>query len=144
MKNFNPPKKVQILSLGDQFQKQHKELYPGMVLYLVKKESTGPGMFWYHFQQFMSGENVPETFKAHSNGDIYIREEIIPFRNQLCKFVAPEGYEEKYPWKNGEIFLFLGEIVGMPGHCAVVRFADGVTHFSYHTENFEPTNEYED
>jgi len=53
----------------------------------------------------------------------------------------PEGYEDKYPFKNGDAVLFHGEIENMPGHVAVVT-RDGKTHFGYHDDNFrEPTEE---
>lgn len=45
----------------------------------------------------------------------------------------PKG--QKYPFKNGDTVLMLGEIKHMPGHCVVVT-KDGKTHFGYHTENF--------
>ena len=48
----------------------------------------------------------------------------------------PEGFEDKYPWKEGETVLMLGEIKQMPGHC-VVATNDGKVHFGYHTENFK-------
>jgi hypothetical protein len=53
----------------------------------------------------------------------------------------PEGYEDKYPFQNGDSVLFLGEIENMPGHVAVVT-KDGKVRFGFHEENFrEPTEE---
>ena len=46
----------------------------------------------------------------------------------------PEG-SNKYPFKNGDTVLMLGELKHMPGHVAVVT-KDGKTHFGYHAENF--------
>lgn len=54
----------------------------------------------------------------------------------LVKAVLPEGYEDKYPFKNGETFVFLGEINNMPEHCVVVRHDDGKIFSGYHSENF--------
>ena len=46
-----------------------------------------------------------------------------------------------YPWKAGDIVLFLGEIKQMPGHCAVATH-DGKVHWGYHTFDFtEPTED---
>ena len=47
----------------------------------------------------------------------------------------PEGFEDQYPWKAGDIVLILGEVKHMPGHC-VVATKDGKVHFGYHTQNF--------
>jgi len=53
----------------------------------------------------------------------------------------PEGYEDKYPFKEGGGVLFLGEIENMPGHVAIVT-RDGKTHFGYHDDWFrEPTED---
>jgi len=47
----------------------------------------------------------------------------------------------KYPFNNGEIVLFLGEVVQMPGHCVVANNA-GYVIFGHHTEDFrEPTSD---
>ncbi len=60
---------------------------------------------------------------------------------QKVIFVAPEGYEEHFPFKNGECMLYLGEIPNMPGHVAVVDW-DGKVHWGYHLEDFrEPTED---
>ena len=49
----------------------------------------------------------------------------------------PKGYENQYPWKEGDAVLFLGEIQNMPGHVAVVT-RDGKVHWGYHPESFRP------
>jgi hypothetical protein len=52
-----------------------------------------------------------------------------------------DRYADKYPFKNGESVLFLGEIENMPGHVAVVT-RDGKVHYGYHDDHFrEPTEE---
>lgn len=45
------------------------------------------------------------------------------------------GYEDKYPWKNGECLLLLGEIENMPGHVAVCD-RSGRIHWGYHDDSF--------
>jgi hypothetical protein len=50
-------------------------------------------------------------------------------------FLRSNEYEENYPFKNGEILLFLGEIENCPGHCAVAD-KNGKVHWMYHTNNF--------
>lgn len=55
--------------------------------------------------------------------------------------IPPKGFEGKYPWKDGQTLLFLGEIEQMPGHCVVVDKA-GKVHWGFHTDNFrEPTED---
>ena len=48
---------------------------------------------------------------------------------------AAKKYAKEYPFKEGQHFLFLGEIPKMPGHCAVADRA-GKVHWGYHTDNF--------
>jgi hypothetical protein len=52
----------------------------------------------------------------------------------------PSGYEDKYPFKNGESVLFLGEIKNMRGHCTVVN-RDGKVFWGYHTDDFRNPTE---
>lgn len=53
----------------------------------------------------------------------------------------PDGYETVYPWREGEHLLYLGEIVNMPGHVAVVD-KKGKVQWGYHDDNFRnPTEE---
>jgi len=62
---------------------------------------------------------------------------------QLVKAVnnLPKGYQWQYPWKIGEILLFMGEIKQMPGHCLVVNRA-GKIYWGYHTDGFiEPSED---
>ena len=53
-----------------------------------------------------------------------------------------EKYADQYPFKVGDHLLFLGEIEGMPGHCAVVN-KNGQTFWGYHMENFVQLTEEE-
>lgn len=59
-------------------------------------------------------------------------------RNSLVRFnfaIVPEEYHKKYPFKEDDVFVFLGEIKQMPGHC-IVAGKDGRVIWGYHTENF--------
>jgi len=42
----------------------------------------------------------------------------------------------KLPFKPGVAYLFLGEIVHMPGHCVVADLRTGRLFTGYHTDNF--------
>jgi hypothetical protein len=57
-----------------------------------------------------------------------------PYQRVIARL--PKGYEHCYPFKEGDHLLFLNEIVGMPGHCAVVDRA-GKVHWGFGTEYFE-------
>jgi hypothetical protein len=59
---------------------------------------------------------------------------------QLVIFEAPKGYENHYPWRNGDHMLFMGEITNMPGHCVIVN-KEGKTFWGYHTDNFREPRE---
>ena len=52
----------------------------------------------------------------------------------LAKVVGLQpGY--RYPFKNGDVVLILGEIAQMPGHLALST-RSGKVLFGYHSENF--------
>lgn len=68
-----------------------------------------------------------------------VEQDLIPFsRVVVDKF--PEGWEDKYPFKEGDMMLYLGEIVGMEGHCIIVN-EEGKVFWGYHTDNFIQFNE---
>ena len=54
----------------------------------------------------------------------------------LCKASLPKGYEKDYPFCNGDIFIFLGEIPNMPEHCVVLRKSDNKIFSCYDTDIF--------
>jgi hypothetical protein len=60
--------------------------------------------------------------------------DLIPFSRVVVN-EFPKGYKTGYPFKEGEIMLYLGEVVGMEGHCIVVN-SSGKIFWGYHTENF--------
>jgi len=54
----------------------------------------------------------------------------------LCKADLPEAYKYEYSFKNGEVFIFMGELTNMKGHCIVVRLSDGKLFFCFSIDNF--------
>jgi hypothetical protein len=60
----------------------------------------------------------------------------------LAKVDLPKGYENEYPFKNGDIVFVFGEIQHMPEHC-VLATKDGKVLWGYHTEDFIPLTEEE-
>ncbi len=58
--------------------------------------------------------------------------------NTLVRFDfdgVPMEYHSQYPFSRTDVFLFLGEVQQMPGHC-VIASKDGRILWGYHTENF--------
>lgn len=49
----------------------------------------------------------------------------------------PTAPRNALPFKSGTTYLFLGEIVNMPGHCVVAEQKTGRLFTGYHTDNFE-------
>ena len=43
----------------------------------------------------------------------------------------------KYPFTKKGMYIFLGEIPNMEGHCVVIEFQRGEIYSGYHTENFQ-------
>jgi len=50
--------------------------------------------------------------------------------NALVKFENVEGR----PFENGTVFVYLGDIVQMPGHAILIRTSDGRVFTGFHTE----------
>ncbi len=59
----------------------------------------------------------------------------------LVRFTAPKEHADKYDFKIGQQFVYLGEIPNMPGHCVVADVETGRIHSGYHVENFEVIND---
>ena len=59
----------------------------------------------------------------------------VPRMYSLVTF-EPYGPWELYPFKQDTIFVFLGEIPDMEGHCIVIEKGSSEVHVGYHTENF--------
>jgi hypothetical protein len=52
-------------------------------------------------------------------------------------------YRDQYPFEkydpekvNKGVYLFLGEIVQMPGHCVLINIRTNEIHTGFHTDNF--------
>jgi len=69
-----------------------------------------------------------------------VKKKIIRARKIKCPYLCvvedlPEGYKDKYPFKEGDTVLMMGEVEQMPGH-VVIATKDGKVLFGYHAENF--------
>jgi hypothetical protein len=49
---------------------------------------------------------------------------------------VPATHHKQYPFTDKDRFVYLGDIVSMPGHCVVVRLKDNTVFTCYHTSNF--------
>jgi len=59
-----------------------------------------------------------------------------PRKLSLVKFVSDNIDISNYPFKRDAAYVFLGELVNMPGHCVVAEHPSGSIISGYHTENF--------
>lgn len=50
----------------------------------------------------------------------------------------PIEYHKQYPFTNKDVFVMLGEIRGMSGHCVVAHSKTGQIHTGFHIDNFIP------
>jgi hypothetical protein len=48
----------------------------------------------------------------------------------------PNSYHHDYPFKHGDIMIFLGEIPNMRGHCIIMHHPNGPIYSGYHLEYF--------
>jgi hypothetical protein len=48
----------------------------------------------------------------------------------------PAEYHSRYPFTRQGVYVFLGEIPNMPGHCVVAEHPRGKIYSGYHTEYF--------
>lgn len=63
----------------------------------------------------------------------------IPRKLSLVRFTAKTltgAGRTKYPFRAGRVYIFLGEIPNMRGHCVVAEQDSGKIYAGYHTENF--------
>lgn len=63
----------------------------------------------------------------------------VPRQYSLVRFHSdrlPAEYRDRYPFSADGVYVFLGEIPNMPGHCVVVDHRSGKVFSGYHTENF--------
>jgi hypothetical protein len=66
-------------------------------------------------------------------------ESVVPRQYSLVRFrfdQLPAEYHKQYPFKADGVYVFLGDIPNMPGHCVVVDHRTGQIYSGYHTENF--------
>jgi len=56
--------------------------------------------------------------------------------------IVPPEYEGKYPWKDGEAVLLIGNINNMLGHVAVAT-SQGFVHWGYDEDSFRDPTENE-
>jgi hypothetical protein len=64
---------------------------------------------------------------------------MIPRQYALVKFdfdSLPKEYHNSYPFTTNDIYIFLGEIPNMLGHCVVCDYKTGKIFGGYHTDNF--------
>jgi hypothetical protein len=62
----------------------------------------------------------------------------------LVKFnfdTMPVEYHSTYPFQAGAVYVFLGELVNMRGHCVVADHKTGQIYSGYHTDNFVELSE---
>jgi hypothetical protein len=70
--------------------------------------------------------------------------------NTLVKFdmdSLPTKYHYEYRnigLEHDDVFIYLGDIIQMPGHCTVIRMKDNKVFTGMHTENFTPVTDDED
>ena len=75
----------------------------------------------------------------------YVNAERTPRENSLVKFnIKPSEidprFRKKVPFKQNELYVFLGEIVNMPGHCIVANYKTGKFYFGVHSNYFSEFN----
>lgn len=62
----------------------------------------------------------------------------------LVRFSAddlPKEYRNMYPFDEDGLYIFIGEIPNMPGHCVVMDHPTGKLHSGYHCEHFTEITE---
>lgn len=70
----------------------------------------------------------------------------LPRKLSLVRFDAaslPRGFRRKYPFRTGRVYVFLGEIPNMPGHCLVADERTGRLYSGYHSDLFVELTEHE-
>ena len=54
----------------------------------------------------------------------------------LTKFAPPGRHEKEYPLETDKIYIFLSEIINMPGHCIVIEMNSNKIFSGFHTDCF--------
>ena len=65
----------------------------------------------------------------------------IPRQYSLVKFTCEKDHWHFYPFTSNGVYIFLGEIPNMPGHCVVVEHKSGRIYSGYHTDRFKEIDE---
>ena len=60
-----------------------------------------------------------------------------------CTLSEEKIREFQYPFNGNIKYVFLGEIINMPGHCVVADYNDGMIFSGYHTDDFVELTESE-
>ena len=63
----------------------------------------------------------------------------MPRQYSLVKFDftdLPKKYHMTYPFTEQGVYVFLGDIVNMEGHCIVADYKTGMLYSGYHTDSF--------
>jgi hypothetical protein len=104
-------------------------------------------MLWYgesHGETIMDHDLLslsdPEFFSSEQTKKKFVRSlsDSLP-KLPLVKFNfddLPVEFHKQYPFTDKEVFVILGEIKQMPGHCIVLHHRTGQIHSGFHTDNF--------
>ena len=65
---------------------------------------------------------------------------MLKFKRVVFNPKVPKEYADQYPFEKDQVYLLLGEIENMEGHCVVVENS-GKVFWGYHTENFDELKE---
>lgn len=49
---------------------------------------------------------------------------------------VPKNWSNKLPFKKADVFIYLGEIIQMPGHGIFVNYKTGKIHMGFHIDEF--------
>ena len=99
------------------------------------------------FQEFMSNAGITSdkiarvvpVSEGHEKIHVFADGDIEPLA--LVEFRVDEESAGKYDFKNGQLFVYMGEIPNMPGHCVVADYLTGKVSCGYHIDNFTVKND---
>lgn len=87
------------------------------------------------------------TYRKLKNGEeiFYIDRPKIPRKNSLVKFNIKDSeidkrFRKKIPFNQQDVYIFLGEIVNMQGHCIVMNYKTKEIHTGCHSDYFSEFN----
>jgi hypothetical protein len=113
-------------------------------------------------------DGVPILRRSAFMFDSYTQSDLIPFFKEMVNMLVSPTLEDKeifnmnklklvrfnfddisvehhclYPFSKAQIFVILGEVEQMPGHCIIADIKTGQIYSCYHTEDFVELNEEE-